>query len=73
MLRLDQNIVVVALPKIVDSLGDSQLYAWVISAYLMTSSATMALYGRFSGELPRAPISSAAAWLLPVQMSMAVA
>jgi EmrB/QacA subfamily drug resistance transporter len=45
---LDQMIVAVSLPVIIRDLGGGELFAWVISAYLLTSSATTPLYGKFS-------------------------
>ena len=45
LIRIDVNIVAVALPSMVQDLGGQDLYAWVISAYLLTSSSVMALYG----------------------------
>jgi EmrB/QacA subfamily drug resistance transporter len=45
---LDQTIVSTALPKIVASLGGIELYSWVVSAYLLTATATVIIYGKLS-------------------------
>lgn len=45
---MDQNVVVVSLPQIVRELGDASLLTWVLSSYMLTSSAVIVLYGRMS-------------------------
>ncbi len=45
---LDQTIVSTALPKIVASLGGIELISWIVSAYLLASTATVIIYGRLS-------------------------
>ena len=45
---LDQTIVSTALPKIVASLGGLSVISWVVSAYLLTSTATVIIYGKLS-------------------------
>jgi EmrB/QacA subfamily drug resistance transporter len=45
---LDQTIVSTALPKIVASLSGIEFYSWVVSAYLLTSTATVIIYGKLS-------------------------
>src|SRR5947209_19124724 len=45
---LDQNVVGTALPRIVTDLGGNELYTWVVTAYLLTSTVTVPLYGKFS-------------------------
>ncbi len=45
---LDQTIVSTALPKMVASLGGVELLSWVVSAYLLTSTATVIVYGKLS-------------------------
>jgi EmrB/QacA subfamily drug resistance transporter len=45
---LDQTIVATALPKIVASLGGIELFSWVISSYLLASTATIIIYGKLS-------------------------
>lgn len=45
---LDQTIVATALPTIVGELGGLQQLSWVITAYLLTSTVTVPLYGKIS-------------------------
>lgn len=45
---LDMNVVVVALPAIIKDLGQPELFTWIMASYMLTSSAVMVLYGRFS-------------------------
>lgn len=45
---LDQTIVVTALPTIAAELGGAEKLSWVVTAYLLTSTATAPLYGKFS-------------------------
>ena len=45
---LDQTIVSTSLPTIVGELGGLQHLSWVITAYLLTSTASMPLYGKLS-------------------------
>lgn len=53
---LDQIIVVICLPTIVRDLKEQQYLAWVLSAYLLTSAATMPLYGKYSDIYGRHPM-----------------
>jgi len=43
---LDQTIVATALPKIVNDLGGISQYSWVFTAYMLTSTVTVPLYGK---------------------------
>jgi EmrB/QacA subfamily drug resistance transporter len=45
---LDQTIVATALPRITGDLGGQQHLAWVVTAYLLTSTASTPLYGKIS-------------------------
>ncbi|MGH6945439.1 MAG: MFS transporter, partial [Geminicoccaceae bacterium] len=45
---LDQTIVATALPTIGRDLGDLEHLPWVVTAYLLTSTAVTPLYGKFS-------------------------
>jgi EmrB/QacA subfamily drug resistance transporter len=53
---LDQNIVSPALPQIVGDLGGMEHYSWVITAFLLTSTATAPLYGKLSDMFGRKPL-----------------
>jgi EmrB/QacA subfamily drug resistance transporter len=50
---LDQTVVGTALPRIVTDLNGSNLYAWVVSAYLLSSTVTVPIYGKFSDVFGR--------------------
>jgi EmrB/QacA subfamily drug resistance transporter len=43
---LDQTIVATSLPRIVSDLGGITQYAWVFTAYMLTSTVTVPLYGK---------------------------
>jgi len=45
---LDQNIVSTALPRIVGDLGGLSHLSWVVTAFILTSTATTPLYGKLS-------------------------
>ena len=50
---LDQTIVGVALPRIVSDLKGSDLYTWVVTAYLLTSTITVPIYGKLGDVFGR--------------------
>jgi EmrB/QacA subfamily drug resistance transporter len=53
---LDQTIVGTALPTIVGKLGGIDHYTWVVTAYLLASTASTPLYGKISDLYGRRPI-----------------
>jgi MFS family permease len=53
---LDQNIVAVALPRIVSELGGLNHLSWVVTSFLVTSTATTPLYGKLSDMYGRKPL-----------------
>ncbi len=53
---LDQSIVGVALPKITSELGGLDKLSWVVTAYLLTSTAATPLWGKISDLLGRRPV-----------------
>lgn len=53
---LDQSIVATALPRIVGDLGGITRLSWVVTAYVLTSTATMPLYGKLSDQYGRKPM-----------------
>jgi EmrB/QacA subfamily drug resistance transporter len=57
---LDQSIVGVALPKITSELGGLGKLSWVVTAYLLTSTAATPLWGKISDLLGRRPIFQSA-------------
>ena len=50
---LDQTVVGPALPRIVTDLNGASLYSWVVSAYLLSSTVTVPIYGKFSDVFGR--------------------
>ncbi len=52
---LDQNVVGTALPRIVTDLHGSGLYTWVVTAYLLSSTITVPIYGKLSDIYGRKP------------------
>ena len=52
---LDQTIVGPVLPKISTELKGADLYTWVVSAYLVTSTAAIPVYGKLSDFFGRKP------------------
>jgi EmrB/QacA subfamily drug resistance transporter len=57
---LDNTIVSVAMPRIVGDLGDVGDTSWVVTAYLLTATASTPLYGRISDLRGRRPTFLAA-------------
>ena len=45
---LDQTIVSTAMPKILQDLNGLSLYTWVVTAYLLASTAMIPIYGKLS-------------------------
>jgi EmrB/QacA subfamily drug resistance transporter len=52
---LDQTVVGVAMPRIVRELHGLELYAWVITAYLVASTATLPVAGKLGDMFGRKP------------------
>ncbi|HEY5849080.1 MAG TPA: MDR family MFS transporter [Microlunatus sp.] len=57
---LDQSIVGVALPQITSELGGLDKLSWVVTAYLLTSTAATPLWGKISDLRGRRPVYQAA-------------
>jgi EmrB/QacA subfamily drug resistance transporter len=52
---LDQSIVATALPRIVADLGGMAHLSWVVTAYVLASTATLPLYGKLADQYGRRP------------------
>ena len=52
---MESTVVATAMPTVVASLGGIRIYSWVFSAFLLTSTITMPLWGRLSDLLGRRP------------------
>ncbi|GAB7389289.1 MDR family MFS transporter [Bacillaceae bacterium] len=50
---LDTMIMSTAMPEIKDKLGDFELYSWVFSAYMLTSTVTVPIYGKLADMFGR--------------------
>jgi|HigsolmetaAR201D_1030396.scaffolds.fasta_scaffold08761_2 EmrB/QacA subfamily drug resistance transporter len=57
---LDQTIVSTAMPKIIAELQGFDLYAWVATSYLLTSTVTIPIMGKFGDLYGRKPFVLAA-------------
>ena len=53
---VDQTIVATALPRVVSDLGGLSDYSWVFTAYMLTSTVTVPLYGRLGDIYGRRPL-----------------
>ena len=53
---LDQTIVSTAMPRIVEQLRGMNMYAWVTTSYLLTSTVVVPIYGKLSDLYGRKPI-----------------
>ena len=53
---LDQTIVGTALPRIVTDLNGNDLYTWVVTIYLLTSTISVPFYGKLSDFFGRKPL-----------------
>jgi len=60
MVAVDQTVVGTALPTIVSELHGFSLYAWVATAYLLTSVITVPIFGRLGDYYGRKPFVVAA-------------
>ncbi|HKG18791.1 MAG TPA: MFS transporter, partial [Candidatus Limnocylindrales bacterium] len=56
LVALDQTIVGTALPRILTDLGGNDLYTWVVTIYLLTSTITVPFYGKLSDLYGRRPL-----------------
>jgi EmrB/QacA subfamily drug resistance transporter len=52
---MESTVVATAMPTVVQSLGGIEIYSWVFSAFLLTSTVTMPLWGRLSDLFGRRP------------------
>lgn len=53
---LDQTIVSTALPTIVGELGGLDKLSWVVTAYILSSTIVVPLYGKFGDQFGRKPV-----------------
>ncbi|MCI0548014.1 MAG: MFS transporter [Candidatus Rokubacteria bacterium] len=50
---MESTVVATAMPTVIASLGGIRIYSWVFSAFLLTSTVTIPLWGRLSDQLGR--------------------
>jgi EmrB/QacA subfamily drug resistance transporter len=50
---MESTVVATAMPRVVASLGGLEIYSWVFSGFLLTSTVTMPVWGRLSDLLGR--------------------
>jgi EmrB/QacA subfamily drug resistance transporter len=56
MAAIEGTIVATAMPTIVGSLGDVDLFSWIFGAYLLTQAILIPIYGRLSDLYGRKPV-----------------
>jgi len=56
MAALEMTVVSTAMPTVVGDLGGIQRYSWVFTAYLLSSTVTVPLYGKLADLYGRKPI-----------------
>ncbi|HEX8968615.1 MAG TPA: MFS transporter, partial [Chloroflexota bacterium] len=66
LVSLDASVVSTAMPTVIGQIGGIHLYAWVFSAYLLTSTVTVPIYGKLADLFGRKPVflSSIAVFLV---------
>ncbi|MBD0423406.1 MFS transporter [Streptomyces sp. TRM S81-3] len=63
---LDQTVVAIALPDITADIGGAESFSWVVTAYVLASTATGTFYGRISDRYGRREVFIAAVVLFTV-------
>lgn len=53
---LDQTVVSTAMPRIIAQLNGLSLYAWVTTAYMLTSTVMVPIYGKLGDQFGRKPV-----------------
>src|SRR5205814_2678414 len=56
LVALDTSVVSTAMPTVIGQIGGIHLYAWVFSAYLLTSTVTVPIYGKLADLYGRKPV-----------------
>ena len=56
LVALDTSVVSTAMPTVIGQIGGIQLYAWVFSAYLLSSTVSMPIYGKLADLFGRKPV-----------------
>ncbi len=66
MASMEATVVATAMPTIVSQLGGLASYSWVFSAYMLASTTTVPLFGKFSDLYGRRPVYAVAMTLFLV-------
>src|SRR5437763_15517652 len=56
LVPLDTSVVSTAMPTVIGQSGGINLYVWVFSAYLLTSTVTVPIYGKLAALYGRKPV-----------------
>ena len=56
LVALDTSVIATAMPTVIGQIGGIHLYAWVFSAYLLTSTVTVPIYGKLADLFGRKPV-----------------
>ncbi|MDQ6669636.1 MAG: MFS transporter [Chloroflexota bacterium] len=56
LVALDTSVVSTAMPTVIGQIGGIQLYGWVFSAYLLTGTVTVPIYGKLADLYGRKPV-----------------
>src|SRR5216683_2676219 len=56
LVALDTSVVSTAMPTVIGQIGGIHLYAWVFSAYLLSSTVSMPIYGKLADLFGRKPV-----------------
>jgi EmrB/QacA subfamily drug resistance transporter len=56
LVALDTSVVSTAMPTVIGQIGGIQLYGWVFSAYLLSSTVSMPIYGKLADLFGRKPV-----------------
>ena len=52
---MESTVVATAMPTVIASLGGIRIYSWTFSAFLLTSTVTMPIWGRLADQVGRRP------------------
>ena len=63
LVALDNSVIATAMPTVIGQIGGIHLYAWVFSAYLLTSTVTVPIYGKLADLYGRKPVFMASTLL----------
>src|SRR5438309_11731347 len=66
LVALDTSVVSTAMPTVIGQIGGIELYSWVFSAYLLTGTVTVPIYGKLADLFGRKPVFLASAALFLV-------